>query len=547
MNLLSFLGIEISPDKKWYISFKKRFFKLIGLLLILLVVILLGLAKYSTTPSFCKSCHIMKPYYDAWKNSKHNNVACVECHYPPGEPKTILWKKFQALSQVAKYVTRTYSSKPYAEIEDTSCLRVGCHSTRLLEGKITTKKGIMFNHRHHLTEERRGRHLRCTSCHSQMVVGKHVEVTWDTCYLCHFKGKKTARDINPIGGCISCHKVPETDFTIGNIVYNHKNFVSAKGKDVSCKKCHLDVIQGDGEAPQERCYTCHNQPEKLQKYNDLKFIHEQHITKRNVACFHCHKEMRHSITTISKKEMTSLNCAKCHTDKHTGVQQIYKGIGAKGVPDMPSAMYLANVDCVGCHISEQIHGNTKFDGSTYKYKEDACVKCHGEKYTGLVLEWKKILNDALDEINSKSKIAEDLVKSIPKNSTDFNNANTLLSDVRYNIQFISEKRGLHNIYYSVQILQVANKSLDKIGNLLKKELPSMNENILINGRFCMTMCHSKLNIKIPSETVKYGNKIMPHLKHLEAGLDCISCHEFGQHKDVRLKMSKKECRQCHEL
>src|SRR3989338_6674 len=82
-----------------------------------------GLVHYSESPSFCKSCHIMEPYYKAWKTSKHNFVKCVECHYPPGSPKTLLWKKFQALSQVAKYVTRTYSSKPFAEIPNDSCLR----------------------------------------------------------------------------------------------------------------------------------------------------------------------------------------------------------------------------------------------------------------------------------------------------------------------------------------------------------------------------------------------------------------------------------------
>src|SRR5208282_1335144 len=100
--------------------------------------------------------HIMEPYYQAWKSSAHNGVACVECHYPPGSPQTILWKKFQALSQVAKYVTRTYSSKPFAEVEDQSCMRSGCHSTRLLEGTIITKTKIKFNHREHLTRLRRG-------------------------------------------------------------------------------------------------------------------------------------------------------------------------------------------------------------------------------------------------------------------------------------------------------------------------------------------------------------------------------------------------------
>ncbi len=206
----------------------------------------LGLVHYSESPRFCNSCHIMEPYYKAWSTSKHNKVACVECHYPPGSPRTLLWKKFQALSQVAKYVTRTYSSKPFAEIEDTSCLRSGCHSKRLLEGKVVSHKGIKFDHRPHLNEVRRGRQLRCVSCHSQIAIGNHVEVTYETCYLCHFKGRGSGRQLKPLGGCLGCHDLPAKTFRLGNMDYNHKDFVTKQG--LSCQNCHLDVVKGEGKA-----------------------------------------------------------------------------------------------------------------------------------------------------------------------------------------------------------------------------------------------------------------------------------------------------------
>ena len=193
-----------------------RFYAIIGII-ILGMAALGGLVVYSTAPSFCRSCHIMEPYYTAWAASKHKDVACVECHYPPGSPQTLIWKKFQALSQVAKYVTRTYSSKPFAEVEDSSCLRGGCHATRLLQGKLITKNGVNFDHKPHLEGARRGRHLRCVSCHSQVVVGKHIEVTYDTCYLCHMKGMKQGRDLNVLGGCLKCHILPDKEFKVGNI------------------------------------------------------------------------------------------------------------------------------------------------------------------------------------------------------------------------------------------------------------------------------------------------------------------------------------------
>src|SRR6266498_2390619 len=50
-------------------------------------------AEYSMQPAFCQSCHIMEPYYQAWHQSTHKNVPCVDCHFPPGAGN-VLYGKF---------------------------------------------------------------------------------------------------------------------------------------------------------------------------------------------------------------------------------------------------------------------------------------------------------------------------------------------------------------------------------------------------------------------------------------------------------------------
>ena len=262
---------------------------IVGLVLVVGVAGGAGLWQLSTSPLLCNSCHIMKPYVEAWRTSKHNQVTCVQCHYPPGFRDTI-WVKYQALAQVAKWATQTYSSKPFAEIEDASCLR--CHERRLLQGRVTFKRGIIFDHKPHLEEVRRGRQLRCTSCHSQIVVGTHIEVTQETCFLCHFKGLKTAREIRPIGGCTGCHEPPRGDVRVGSLTFNHADILRRR---VACESCHLNVVQGEGEAPRERCFTCHNQPEKLQRYPDTPFIHDFHVAGRNIECLRCHTAIQHKL------------------------------------------------------------------------------------------------------------------------------------------------------------------------------------------------------------------------------------------------------------
>ncbi len=250
-----------------------------------------GMWHLSTSPILCNSCHLMKPYVEAWRTSKHNGVSCVQCHYPPGFRDT-LWVKYQAITQVVKWATQTYSSKPFAEVEDGSCLRSGCHDRRLLDGKVTFKRGIIFDHRPHLEEARRGRQLRCTSCHSQIVVGTHIEVTESTCFLCHFKGMKSARALTPIAGCGGCHGAPKGEIRVGSISFNHEE-VTKRG--ITCQNCHLNVVEGDGEAPRTRCFTCHNQPDKLEKYPDTPFIHDFHVAKHNIECARCHTEIKHHL------------------------------------------------------------------------------------------------------------------------------------------------------------------------------------------------------------------------------------------------------------
>ncbi len=252
-----------------------------------------GLWHVSASPQFCNSCHIMRPYVDAWKASSHAAVPCVECHYPPGLRDT-LRVKFQAVTQVVKWATGTYSSKPFAEVEDASCLRSGCHARAELDraGELTWRRGIRFSHARHLASSAIGAELRCTSCHAQMVVDRHFEVTQSTCFTCHFKARRNGRELTPIAGCTGCHAAPKGDIVVGSVRFNHDE-VARRG--VRCQSCHLSVVEGRGEAPRERCLGCHNQPKLIAKYDDPRLVHVAHVTARSIECTRCHNAIEHRL------------------------------------------------------------------------------------------------------------------------------------------------------------------------------------------------------------------------------------------------------------
>jgi len=543
-----------------------------------------GLYKLSASPLLCNSCHIMKPYVQAWKTSKHSNVPCVDCHYPP-ELRGTLWVKYQALAQVAKWATQTYSSKPFAEVEDASCLRSGCHETRLLEGKVTYKRGIIFDHAPHLKEKRRGRQLRCTSCHSQIVVGNHIEVTDTACFLCHFKGKKTPREFHPLGGCPLCHTPPKGDIEVGPFTFNHDSLVK---RGVACVKCHLNVVEGNGEAPRERCYTCHNQPEKLEKYADTGFIHDFHVAGHNIECTRCHSEIKHKLPppiglTVSwllewLSEPTSaeaadqiaqaqprglgrppaekmpethpprgkreLECKICHQATHRGVLEMYMGMGGKGTPIIPSHMLQVRVECVACHVEpKREKAEAAIVGQTFRPSESACLECHGGQYKGMLDNWSKTLESMTTAVKSKLVPVEQALAATPPNHPQLGRARKLVADASQNVNFVKRGKGVHNVFFAADLLKVANSYLDESMVAIGKPPAKSSEETLVRGGYCAVLCHKQAGVEAPEE-VKFGAETVPHVRHVtDFGVTCTACHSAEQHQEVTA--TRDSCLTCH--
>jgi nitrate/TMAO reductase-like tetraheme cytochrome c subunit len=427
-------------------------------------------AEYSMQPDFCRSCHLMEPYYQAWHESTHKNVNCVDCHFQPGLVNT-LHGKWEASSQAAKYITNTYGSKPHAEVRDVSCMRSGCHEKRLLEGKVkwTVKSvtgqdvTINFDHTPHLTEDRRGKKLRCVSCHSQIVQGQHLVVTLDACYLCHFKGFEHGRKDESLGGCKACHDAPKQEIRLATGVFKHDDY---SGKGVACENCHSDVIKGEGMVNRQVCWTCHNLPSQVARYDDPKFLHDQHVQKKKVECTACHQQIQHSLNAGSAKlkktltgshiDMNAGDCAGCHEKSHGGPAELYRGTGGRGVADMPSPMFRAQVDCIACHKEKTQDGKAvEMRGQTYGAVQGSCNYCHQTKYDGTLDVWRQTMKE--ETLKAETAYAEAhtaMLKSELKGS-ELLKAKRLLDDAEHNIQLVKMGRGVHNVNYATALLNVA--------------------------------------------------------------------------------------------
>jgi hypothetical protein len=524
-----------------YLHFGPRFYKVLAITGVLGLAVMAYLVHYTTTPGFCNSCHIMKPYYDAWKTSKHKDVSCIACHYSP-ETKALLWAKFQAVNSVVQYVTQKYSSKPYAQIEDASCLRSGCHSKKLLTSKGQTyKKGIRFDHKFHLGDLRRGKQLRCTSCHSQIVVGTHVEVTDSTCFLCHFRHKPEQKGVLPLGNCTTCHEFPQKDIQFQGFTFNHKDF--AGSRHVACEMCHTDVIQGEGNAHREKCYDCHNEPERLAKYDDVTFMHDTHVAKRKVECTRCHEEIKHGMKT-SKVRFMEYNCNICHAETHSGPKEMFMGERGRGVPTTPSHMFISRLDCLACHVQPKgAETGGGRDGRTFVASEKACMNCHGNQYKGMLKDWKDTFEVILKDIEPKLNAARQILEKPGKAEGKRQEAQKLYEDAKYNADFVKIGKGVHNPFYAAELIQVADRNLDRLFRTIGQAAPALPDKSPIKGGYCAQLCHDKAGVKLPPETSLQGIKL-PHTRHaFEFGLGCTTCHSAEKHKAVSI--TKEGCMACH--
>ncbi|NOY57593.1 MAG: hypothetical protein GXO75_01490 [Calditrichaeota bacterium] len=496
-----------------------------------ILVLLVATAEFTSRPKFCTTCHYMQPFYDSWSSSSHKDVPCVKCHFPPGLQSAIESKTI-GIVHIVNYVSQFYKkSRPMAEVSDASCLRSGCHDKRLIAGKVTFK-GVHFDHTSHLTKLRRGKKLRCTSCHSQIVQGKHIDVTETTCFLCHFKNSEGDPTIHK---CTLCHEAPTKANSTKNIAYDHTNVIN---KNIACERCHTQMIIGDGAVPKQNCYHCHWEEKRLQRYDDFDFLHKKHITEHKIECEQCHTPIQHKLPQTNK--INALDCLSCHVNSHKAQITLFTGKGGYDAHPAPNPMYSRTITCKGCHVFHEDTKQAAVNGSTFTASKKSCQNCHGKGFSRLLEQWKSESQKKLNELkNEYAKTLREVTKSTSAKKTK---AAKLLKRAKYNIDIVEQGKSVHNVQFADNLLRGAHNDLVKALKIISSpwSLSAYKE----TSKNVPTECNS-CHYGVVSKKVQIFGVDYSHQNHVvKRKIACRTCHS-NDRRHGELIITKSKCASCH--
>jgi hypothetical protein len=141
------------------------------------------------------------------------------------------------------------------------------------------------------------------------------------------------------------------------------------------------------------------------------------------------------------------------------------------------------------------------------------------------------------------KAAQQALEKVGHAQEKYREARKLFEEAKYNIDFVKIGKGVHNPFYAAELIQVADRSLERLFRLLGQAPLSLPAQSPIKGGYCAQLCHAKAGVKLPKETSLEGTKL-PHTRHaFDFGLGCTTCHSAEKHKGIRI--TKKDCMACH--
>jgi nitrate/TMAO reductase-like tetraheme cytochrome c subunit len=255
---------------------------------------------------------------------------------------------------------------------------------------------------------------------------------------------------------------------VHNIEYSFKLLNAANNKTEQALAAIDKGYKPKEFQTQMTCTTlCHVGVEKRTvPFNDIKFSHETHVTGKSLKCSDCHAPRENHGKTFQK------NCADCHHGKemkkvkcedcHVSVKRMVQGKGGIGVKERPSNK-LDVVECMDCHRGVAAKKKDTFDAIKKR-----CIECHDQSYGEMAVRWKTASEGLLKKVVPKlDKVREEIGRIELRKGHTFV-YRKLYGEAEFNFNLVKKGNGVHNLEYTEELLEFANRRLDEAIKQLAK-------------------------------------------------------------------------------
>jgi len=438
----------------------------------------------------------MQPYYESWQADIHGDsklaVACVECHYAPGEQTTIK-AKMRGLSQLASYFSGRYGKgRPRAFVNNNSCLTSKCHGDNRFMDKEITMGTVRFSHAKHLRPDGKKQEAA-----EQELAALSQALRKDL-------GDETFQELEPIARQALHAKELET--LMVKLASDHH--VKAKADDLRrfAQLLHRDVRVA--QLAEIQCTNCHSYGGTPHPLPSQEMAH--HFSVKTSSCITCHfnNESFNTGTTscllchaLPKKEIM------VHEALTPGQESKLKSpeLTKKAISIDHEAMVKRNVNCYSCHADVAVQ-------NTRVAKHD-CDRCHDRPT--YFQDWKEPLS--LDQVKRyhASHVPEQRAKCLDCHSEiqhQLVRKDTPLGQASFLSSAIAKCTQCHPNHHAEQI-----QLLSGIGG---KGVSKGSPNLMFGSRTNCFGCHQEQVIKKHGGTSVQGT----------VG-GCVSCHG-DRHKET---------------
>jgi hypothetical protein len=205
-----------------------------------------------------------------------------------------------------------------------------------------------------------------------------------------------------------------------------------------------------------RCLECHTfGVEKSLKSEEMHKIHNE--GRHKIECLSCHGTVRHG-PTAQTASFEQFDCRRCHQNQHIIQRQTYLADGSDGKTSEGAAtvspMFMAHVDCTGCHVENHALSANPTSGATVAVATStSCDRCHKAGLGArMVPLWQRTTHSLYDQVEADLKNFES--STDPATTAVVAEVQRLLAAVR-----LDGSWGVHNPRYTQHLLEQAREKL----------------------------------------------------------------------------------------